>query len=82
MPRYHFHVRDGTEVADTEGSEFPDDYTACREGYRLAGTLMTLEANKSVMGEAWWMEITDGRGIILFRFNFSMVQSATAVNPP
>ena len=40
MPRYFFHVTDGSSVRDDEGTELPDIYTAQAEAIRMSGEIL------------------------------------------
>lgn len=76
MPRYHFNVYDGKTVIDRDGTPLsgPDD--ARRESIRLASELLRSQAMKTEIGEEWRVEVTDGRGMILFRIDILMRESA------
>lgn len=76
MPRYHFNVYDGEATLDRDGTALsgPDD--ARRESIRLASELLRSEAVRSRIGEEWRVEVTDGRGMILFRIDILMRGSA------
>ena len=76
MPRYHFNVFDGATILDQDGTQLsgPDD--ARRESIRLASELLRSEVAKAEIGEEWRVEVTDGRGMILFRIDILMRESA------
>ena len=78
MPHYHFNVYDGIELLDRKGIELPDTNFARREAIRYAGTLLEDGAAKDSLGEEWRMEVTDHRGLILFRLDF-LVTNASSV---
>ena len=68
MPRYHFNVYDGGSDLDSEGSELPDDGASRREGIRLASAILDDSASDLSDGN-WRLEVTDDRGVILFRLD-------------
>jgi hypothetical protein len=46
MPRFHFNVRDGSDLRDRDGTELPDLRTARREAVKLAGRLLLDEPDR------------------------------------
>ncbi|WP_342153626.1 DUF6894 family protein [Methylorubrum sp. SB2] len=78
MPRYHFHIHDGRTIIDTDGLELADAAQARRMAIRISGQYFEDEADLIALGEEWRMEVTDARGLILFRLDF-VVTSAAAV---
>ena len=69
MPRFHFNVYDGVSEIDREGTQLPSVLDARAEGLRLAGALLIEEAAKAAIKKDWRLEVTDGRGMILFRID-------------
>jgi hypothetical protein len=71
MPRYFFHVHDGTSTLDTEGTELFDIFQAQEEAIRLSGALLSELGGKFWDGEDWSLEVTDeaGRGLFTLRFS-------------
>lgn len=83
MPRYHFNIFDGQSSVDQEGTELPDIAAARREALRLSGAVIEEAAKLHKLGEEWRMEVTDDTGLLLFRFDFVMMNtSATASLKP
>ena len=80
MPRFHFNVYDGITDIDRIGTVLVDAGEARLEAVRLAGEIFKSNAKLIALGEDWRMEVTDGTGLILFRFDFSIM--ATAALPP
>lgn len=81
MPRYFFNVHDGQSEYDEEGVELPDLDHARREAIRLSGNIFDSEAKKIALGDEWRMEVTDEKGMILFRFDFvTTVSSAVTAS--
>ena len=73
MPRYYFHVRDGRDLPDTEGSELPDLHAVRLEALRASGEM--LRGNKGAAefwsGDDWTMTVVDedGRSVLTLRFS-------------
>ncbi|WP_019903144.1 hypothetical protein [Methylobacterium sp. 77] len=76
MPRYHFNVYDGIEMLDKVGVELPDSQYARREAIRYAGSILEGGASKDKVGPEWRMEVTNEVGLILFRLDFQVTESA------
>ena len=61
MPRYYFHVRDGRDYPDDEGTELPD--LACRPDEALQTSGEMLRGNKGAAefwsGDDWTMDVSD-----------------------
>ena len=70
MPRYFFHVRDGHDMPDDIGTELPNAQEARVQAVDLAGRLITEQARTFADGTQWHLEVTDERGMILFRLDF------------
>jgi hypothetical protein len=77
MPRFYFHVHDGVSELDREGTELPDWEEARLEAIRQTGAILRDEAWHIALGEDWRMEVTDERGLLLFRLDFTVVASPT-----
>lgn len=75
MSRYHFNVYDGETFIDTIGTELPDEWTARQEAIRTAGRILDDERHRLALGQDWTMEVTDARGLILFRLDFHVTGS-------
>ena len=81
MPRFYFNVRDGHDIADTDGVELDDFRAARREAIRLSGALLESEADQFDAGDEWRLEVTDETGLILFVMTFSIMQSPAVPQP-
>ena len=79
MPRYFFNVHDGRNMPDPNGTELPDPGAARQEAIRFAGRLLDEDADRIGLGEDWQMEVTDERGLLLFRLDFH-VTAAPAIS--
>ena len=71
MPRYFFHVHDGSSIKDKEGTELPDIFAAQEEAIHLSGELLREMGGKFWNGEEWSLDVTDEAGRILFTLRFS-----------
>ena len=81
MPRFHFNVYDGVSDIDKEGVELPDWEAARAQAVRVAGQIIKDGAKRIALGEDWRLEVTDYKGLILFRMDFSILASPAAANP-
>lgn len=74
MPRYYFHIHDGADFPDTEGTMLPDLDAARGEAIRLAGSVIR-ELGSTFLdphhGGEWMMEVVDKSGKPLLRLKFS-----------
>ena len=71
MPRYFFHVHDGTSVRDLEGTELPDINAAKRDAVRLAAGVLNDNPEQFWNGEDWSIDVCDAHGLLLFTLNFT-----------
>ena len=49
------------------------------EAIRLAGAIVRDDARRIAVGEDWRMEVTDERGLILFRLDFTVLQTSATL---
>jgi hypothetical protein len=70
MPRFFFHVHDGTSIRDDEGTDLPDMFAAQEEAIRLSGALLGEMGGKFWNGTEWSLEVTDDAGRLLFTLRF------------
>jgi hypothetical protein len=71
MPRFHFHIFDGRDQRDDDGTELSDFQEARVEAVRYAGEILKDDADRIVLREDWHMDVTDETGLILLRLDFS-----------
>jgi hypothetical protein len=72
MPRYFFHVDDGTSIPDEEGTELPDLEAARAESIRAAGAILgEFDGGFWHAGSPWTMHVTDASWRLLFSLQFS-----------
>ena len=77
MPRFFFHVIDGTSLPDSGGTELPDIYTAQDQAVRMAGELLRELRAKFWNDGEWELEVTDEHGAILFVLRVSVEEGPT-----
>lgn len=78
MPRFYFKVFDRRLMIDEEGTELTDVREALVEAVHLAGSLIRDDAESLAAGEDWRMEVTDERGLIIYRLDFSISKTAAS----
>ncbi len=71
MPRYFFHVYDGSSSPDLDGTELADLYTAQAEAIRTSGEILRDMGAKFWNGTEWKLEVTDESDQVLFVLRFS-----------
>jgi hypothetical protein len=71
MPRYFFHVIDGRDIIDTDGTVFPGLGEARDEAIRTAGAILRDEGDQFWNGTEWQMNVTDAAGQSVFKLRFS-----------
>ena len=79
VPRFHFNIFDGVNSLDRQGTELTDWQAARLEAIRLAGEVLRDEAKRIAVGEDWRMEVTDGTGLVLFRLDFNVMETAATM---
>jgi hypothetical protein len=73
---FHFQVRTVTHVMLTEAAELVGTEEARVEAARRIGELLKQHANELWTDGEWQMDVTDGRGLILFVIQISAVRTA------
>ncbi len=76
MPRYYFHVQDGDEYLDLQGTLFGTLEEVKLEAVRFAGDLLSYNGAKFWHGEEWSMRVTDAIDRTLFMLKFVAVEPA------
>ena len=71
MPRYFFHIVDGRNVRDEEGTELPSIYVAQAEAIRLSGEVLRDMGVRFWDVTEWRLEVEDERARVLFVLHFS-----------
>lgn len=77
VPRYHFNVYDGVAIPDEDGQEFEGREEARQEAVRYAGEIIKDQSRRYAVREEWRMEVTDERGLVLFRLDFSVLEASS-----
>ena len=81
MPRFYFHIEDGTSIADDVGMELPDVAEAKCEAVRYAGRLICDHAGEFWDAGQWNMTVSDERGLTLFALHLSGTEAAAIRKP-
>ena len=71
MPRYFFHVHDGSDFPDLQGTTLEDDNAARIEAVRFSGALLRQGAENFWNGQEWSMRVTDEEDLTLFELMFT-----------
>ena len=71
MPKYYFHIRDGRDHPDREGTELPDDAVAKAEAVIFAGSMLKDIGGKFWDGEDWLVIVVsdEGREVCTLKFS-------------
>lgn len=78
MCLYQFQVFDGRSEVSPDTVELPTIDAARREGIRRAGASLVLDAHTLSPDHNWRLDVTDDRGMLLFRYDFTMTVSPAA----
>jgi hypothetical protein len=78
MPVYHFNVRDGSEISDSDGTDLPDIRAARLEAVKLAGQMLLDRPGTFWEGSDWHLDVSDESGLTLFRLDFTATDMAAA----
>ena len=70
MPRYFFHIQDGKNIPDTEGTVLPDNKAARNEAIATGGTILR-DLSSYWDGREWRMNVMNENGATVFRLRFS-----------
>lgn len=71
LPRYFFHVVDGSFDVDTDGTVLANLAEAQSEAITMAGEIMRDSKGKFWAGDDWQMHVTDENKRTLFKLRFS-----------
>jgi len=78
MPQFHFHIVDGTALANTDGIEFPNTAAAKSEAVRFAGALLRYYTSSDLLrGEPWQLIVNDSPTPNTGRTYFKLTLTAT-----
>lgn len=70
MPRYFFHVQDGEQFADLQGTVLADTEAAKREASRFASALLMDHTERFWDQTEWVMRVTDEGGSQIAELRF------------
>ena len=76
MPRYFFHVQDGLNIPDEEGTDFPDLPSAKGHAVVYAGELILSMGAEFWGHDDWRMTVQDENGLTLFCLFFAGFDAA------
>jgi hypothetical protein len=76
MPFFHFQVRTESHVLLTEGAELSGLCEARIEAATRVGDLLKEHAAQIWADEHWQMDVTDGKGLILFVLDLSAFKTS------
>lgn len=76
MPRYFFHVKDGRDVRDEEGSELPNVASAQVIAVRTMGEILRERAVKNPLNEDMALHVLDEAGREVLTLRLSLVLHA------
>ena len=71
MPRYFFHVADGHDIPDLEGTMLADVAEARSQAIVTAGEILRSEGLRFWNGTEWQMKVLDERGGSVLTLKFS-----------
>ncbi len=71
MPRFFFHVHDGQDTIDHEGTELPSAQAAHDEAVATSGRMIAEKGGKVGSGDEWRMWVTDVTGAVVCDLKFS-----------
>src|SRR4051812_18911831 len=80
MPRFHFHLEDGTTFRDEEGTVLPNLEAARINAVKLLGHVMADNAREFLSTREWTMNVTDRRDLLLFSVNVASVDAPAAAS--
>lgn len=75
MPRYFFHVHDGSRLPNYSGTELPDLQAAKHMAVRMSGKLLSEQPERFWNGEEWSLDCCDATDLILFTLHFLAAMS-------
>jgi hypothetical protein len=78
VPRYFFHVKDGKDIRDHEGTELAGVAEARDQAIKAAGEMIKHHGDTVWNGSEWRMNVTDEAGSPVFTLRFAADDFATA----
>jgi hypothetical protein len=71
VPRYFFHVRDGVDITDVDGTELAGLSQAREQAVVAAGEAIRDMGGRFWAGELWEMNVTDESGATVCALRFT-----------
>jgi carotenoid cleavage dioxygenase-like enzyme len=71
MPRYFFHINDGKDFRDNDGSVLTDTMAAHAQAVATAGSMLKEKGEASWGGTEWRMTVVDETGHVICDLCFS-----------
>jgi hypothetical protein len=78
VPRYFFHVQDGKDIRDIEGTELAGIAEARDQAVTAAGEMIKHDGDTVWNGSKWRMHVTDEAGRPVFTLHFAADDHAEA----
>ena len=73
VPRFFFHVHNGRDRPDREGTDLPDRTTMRAEAFQMAGEMLR-ERGRVLAGREWRMEVSDETGRTVLTLHFTATE--------
>lgn len=70
LPRYFFHIHDGADLPDDEGTDLPNLDAARNDAVRLSGEMLRDSGGSFWNSGEWSVEVADEAGLTLFTLTF------------
>jgi hypothetical protein len=71
MPRYFFHIKDGSDFPDNDGTVLPDMAAARAQAVATAGAMLGEKGDTFWSGTEWQMTVVDEAGQVVCELRFS-----------
>jgi hypothetical protein len=78
MPRFYFHLNDGTEHPDRLGSDLPGLEAVREYAAAYLGELLRESGGSVLNGDDWRLNVTDEAGLVLLTIHIFAIESASA----
>jgi hypothetical protein len=82
MPRFHFHLEDGSSHEDDEGIELPDVEVAKAHAVRYFADVIKTPPSTFWSGDGWKLQVADESGLTLFSLHFMGFESPALGGTP
>ena len=78
MPRYFFHVLDGSGLRDHDGTDLSDQKDARVQAVRMAGAMIKDDAKSFLVTQEWHMDVADEADLVLFSLHFRVTSRSAS----